>query len=90
MLIALKNECHQEPISVMADEQQGYVAYLLRLWQVGSGASAIWRASLDDPRTGERKGFADLASLYTYLSDQLKESSSDVQHAVKQEKSNET
>lgn len=61
---------HRVHITAMTSEQQGYVAYLLRLWQVNSGASTVWRASLDDPRTGERKGFADLASLFTFLKKQ--------------------
>ena len=71
----------------MAREQQGYVAYLLRFWQMSSGASAVWRASLDDPRTGERKGFADLASLFAFLRDQLGESSADVHAEAIQERS---
>ena len=71
----------------MAREQQGYVAYLLRLWQVGSGASIVWRASLDDPSTGERKGFANLESLFAFLRDQVGESSADVQPIAIQEKS---
>ena len=44
-----------------------YVSYLLRLWQSdGSGASG-WRASLEDPRTGERVGFANLEQLFAFL-----------------------
>ena len=76
-------------VRAMADVEQGYRAYLLRLWQVSSGESIVWRASLDDPSTGERKGFADLASLFAFLRDQLGESSADVQPAAFQEKSNE-
>jgi hypothetical protein len=72
----------------MAQEQQGYVAYLVRFWQISSGESIVWRASLDDPSTGERKGFANPASLFTFLCDQLGESSADDQPAAIQEKSN--
>lgn len=73
--------------TVMTSEQQGYVAYLLRFWQAGSGVPTVWRASLDDPRTGERKGFADLASLFAFLRDQLEESSADVHAVTIQERS---
>ncbi|MBI5878292.1 MAG: hypothetical protein HZB53_11635 [Chloroflexi bacterium] len=43
-----------------------YRSYLLRLWRaetLGQG----WRASLEDPRTGERIGFASLEQLFAYL-----------------------
>ena len=70
----------------MTHEQQGYVAYLLRLWRVGSGEPTVWRASLDDPSTGERKGFANLESLFAYLRDQVGESDADVHPTAIQEK----
>lgn len=44
---------------------KSYMAYLLRLWRV-EGDSA-WRATLDDPGTGERRGFKDLLSLFAFL-----------------------
>ena len=42
-----------------------YRGYMLRFWQERSqrGAQVVWRFSLDDPHTGERRGFADLAAL---------------------------
>ncbi len=47
-----------------------YHAYLLRCWaergQDGTGA-VHWRCSLEDPHTGERRGFADLAALLAFL-----------------------
>jgi hypothetical protein len=51
----------------MPDEQRFYRAYLLRLWRAGSTDQASWRASLEHPRTGERRGFGDLASLFAFL-----------------------
>jgi len=48
-------------------ETRRYHAYLLRLWQTGEDESAVWLASLEDPRTGERHGFADLNSLLAFL-----------------------
>jgi hypothetical protein len=38
----------------MDPRQQGHLAYLLRLWRVDNGTEALWRASLQDVRTGER------------------------------------
>jgi hypothetical protein len=47
-----------------------YLSYLLRLWQESSDGSPIWRASLESPQTGECLGFADLASLVSFLEEQ--------------------
>ena len=44
-----------------------YFAFLLRLWKEENHES--WRASLEDPQTGERKAFADLPSLIRFLSE---------------------
>jgi hypothetical protein len=46
-----------------------YRAFLLRLWQTGEDDTVEWRALLEDPRTGERHGFADLDSLFAFLHD---------------------
>jgi len=49
-------------------ETQRYRVYLLRLWQVdGDDGRPVWRAALEDARTGERHGFADLARLCAFL-----------------------
>ena len=51
-----------------------YRAYLLRCWSEHSpaaGAPAAWRYSLEDPHTGERRGFADLAALLGFLRAEL-------------------
>jgi len=44
-----------------------YESYLLRLWESDQASELIWRASLESTDTGERHGFADLASLFAYL-----------------------
>ena len=44
-----------------------YESYLLRLWESDQAGGLIWRASLESTNTGERHGFADLASLFAYL-----------------------
>lgn len=44
-----------------------YKAFLLRLWQEQSTEAPVWRFSLEDPSSGQRLGFADLAALTTFL-----------------------
>jgi hypothetical protein len=51
----------------MAKQQQGYLSYLLRLWQTSSDGEHIWRASLETPGSGERRGFASLRELFDFL-----------------------
>lgn len=58
----------------MASEQQQYVAYLLRLWQVTSRGGRVWLASLQDVHTGERRGFASVAQLIAFLEAQTRSS----------------
>ena len=48
-------------------KQRRYLSYLVRLWQAHDGVDLIWRASLEDPRTGARRGFADLAQLFAFI-----------------------
>lgn len=64
----------------MAKGRPDYLSYLLRLWRVsgggepgGMGRKAIWRASLESTRTGERRGFASLGELFDFLREQTGE-----------------
>lgn len=61
----------------MPPEQATYQAYLLRLWQSSADGrgSVAWSASLEDPHTGERIGFATLDHLFAYLLQQTEQSS---------------
>jgi hypothetical protein len=54
----------------MAEELQRYRAYLLRLWWAGHDGQAGWRASLEEPHTGTRHGFATLEQLFSFLKEQ--------------------
>jgi hypothetical protein len=54
----------------MAKKKRSYIAYLLRLWRERSAGVYIWRASLEDPHTGRRQGFADLDRLLNFLKEQ--------------------
>ena len=49
------------------DRQRGYLAYMLRLWETSDGETQVWRASLESPGSGERRGFGDLQSLIAFL-----------------------
>ena len=57
----------------MATGQLAYLSYLLRLWRASGGDSHLWRASLEDPLTGERTGFSDLEALIAFLLIQIEE-----------------
>jgi hypothetical protein len=51
--------------------RQRYLSYLLRLWQTSDDGEQIWRASLEAPGTGERRGFGSVADLFDFLQDQI-------------------
>ena len=48
-----------------------YLAYLLRLRRDDS--TAPWRVTIEDPHTGERRGFATLKQFVVYLEKQTGE-----------------
>jgi hypothetical protein len=54
----------------MFDRSPIYRSFVLTLWQEhgrGSSEPSVWRFRLDDPRTGQRRGFADLEALVAAL-----------------------
>ncbi len=46
-----------------------YLTFLLHLWRNGSAQQSGWQASLQDPLTGRRYGFATLEELFAFLLD---------------------
>ncbi|MCB0174956.1 MAG: hypothetical protein KDJ97_30895 [Anaerolineae bacterium] len=56
------------------DKTLPYHAYLLRFWgeriHIPEDA-VVWRFSLEDPHTGERRGFANLQQLLAFLDEQI-------------------
>ncbi len=58
----------------MREHPPPYCAWLLRCWaapgQTASGGAG-WRFTLEDPHTGERRGFADFAALVAFLRAEL-------------------
>jgi len=55
----------------MHERKRGYVAYMLRLWQVRVGEEWSWRVSLEHAHTGARKGFTSLEELCAYLQEHV-------------------
>jgi len=51
----------------MKKQKQRYLSYLLRLWQTSDGEELLWRASLEMPGTGDRRGFASLKDMFDFL-----------------------
>ncbi len=60
----MKNSTTSDP------SEKKYRAYLLRLWCADT-LDRCWRASLEDPRTGQRIGFASLEQLFAFLMEQV-------------------
>ena len=68
-----RSRCALAERGMMTGEQPSHLVYLLRLWRVVSGGRTVWRASLENPRTAERQGFADLNLLLASLEDETAE-----------------
>jgi len=60
-----------------------YRSYLLRLWEEDINGKQVWRISLENPFSGDRRGFANLNDLCAFLKDKMQEEND------KQEVSNE-
>ena len=56
------------------DHKKKYRSYLLRLWTEDTNGKRIWRISLENPFSGERRGFAKLKDLFTYLEEKMRAS----------------
>jgi hypothetical protein len=55
----------------MAANERRYLSFLLRLWCIKQDGCETWRASLEDPRTGEQRGFASLDLMVDFLRNQI-------------------
>jgi len=75
----------------MTEKKPRYMSYLLRLWETSDGGEQIWRASLESPGSGKRRGFADLAELIDFLHQQTTQANPTLEgtqhHEQKREKS---
>ncbi len=52
--------------------QRRYLSYMLRLWETSNGETQIWRASLESPGSGQRRGFASLQGLMAFLEAEIR------------------
>jgi hypothetical protein len=69
----------------MLDKPPHYRSYLLAFWEErsqSSGAPATWRFSLEDPRTGHRRGFANLEALAAALQQEIADEWADDKHTT--------
>jgi hypothetical protein len=57
-------------VITMPTQEPRYLAFMLRLWQARDNEEMVWRASLEDPHSGERRGFASLEMLFAFLKEQ--------------------
>ena len=67
------------------DKPPRYRSYLLMFWEERSqdpAATAVWRFRLEDPRTGKRRGFADLEALMAVLERETTGSRADAKRRV--------
>ena len=53
--------------SSLMSEENGYLAYLLRLRRVWRDGKPVWQAEVESPHSGEQRHFASLDDLFTYL-----------------------
>jgi hypothetical protein len=65
-----------------------YRAYLLRFWEECRGQPGLpgtWRFSLEDPHTGQRRGFASLERLVAFLQQEMEsgETTRQTEHPVR-------
>ncbi len=55
----------------MAKKEHLRLTYLIRLWQVNSEGQTVWRVSLEDAHSDEKRAFGDLSGLIAFLQEKL-------------------
>jgi hypothetical protein len=53
------------------DRKRNYRSYLLRLWVEDVNGQEVWRVLLENPFSGERRGFVRLPDLCGYLEEKM-------------------
>ena len=75
----------RRPRGDMPAQASRYLSFLLRCWEDSNRSPdrpAIWRFSLEDVATGERRGFRDLETLVVFLQTQTSDSQPDTETDV--------
>lgn len=57
----------------MTGTSRRYRSFLIRLWRSESDDTSIWHASTEDTMTGERRNFAAINQLFSFLEQQTRE-----------------
>ena len=52
-------------------QRRRYLSFLLRMWQESDGDAQEWRASLERPQGGERRGFTRLKDMFAFLENEI-------------------
>lgn len=60
------------------NDKDRHRVYLLRMWRAKSRDPG-WRASLEEPRSGQRIGFASLEQLFAFLMEQAERDEKGIQ-----------
>jgi hypothetical protein len=63
-----------------SDIRQDYLAYMVRLWRITGDPEPVWRASVENPHTGERHVFASVSALLAFLQSQTGQTPSQEPH----------
>jgi len=61
-----------------------YRAYLLRLWRVNQNGETVWRAAIENAHTNERRAFANVGELFSFLRQQTGRQETDGEPAESQ------
>ena len=69
-------DTQEDPVTHLARKPPGYRSYILRCWEapapVAGQPGDTFRFSLEDPSTGEHRGFVNIQALTTFLQNSLK------------------
>jgi hypothetical protein len=64
-----------DPVTHLARKPPGYRSYILRCWEAPSSVAGEqadkFRCSLEDPSTGEQRGFASIQALTEFLQNSM-------------------
>ncbi len=69
------------PSETQAPHYQHFILLLRQELNLSAGESPVWRLSLEDPRSGERKGFKNVEDLAAFLNEWMKQPSAEKQTA---------
>ena len=54
------------------------LVYVIRLWPSGSPEQPVWRSHVQNPMTGERHIFTDLADFFAFVEEQTQSAAASI------------